>query len=682
MMDVFLPRHKGWFVSFGVCVVVLWAACTPSTEPLPCDTSDDCPNAQRCQQRKCIARVRCSLASAALVCLPSEACVDGFCRPNSTPQGKCTVNQDCEQPKICDTAAQRCVRCLRDDDCPISERCNLANLCTPKNTESTAESVPDGEAIPESTGKCASDVDCKDKPNHYCDLIAQICKVRTGSSCQSDKNCPSKQHCVNNACTLGWRSCSASPTACEAEFECRNNLCYPKVCQTDEDCEPGRPCNQQFGLCQAGQDCTVAGCPSDAQCNATTKQCEPKPADCTTTGCPTDQQCNATTKKCEPKQAGCTQNTECSPPKGSCRQGQCQTCASEFTCSSGQTCDAASGRCQTAQATCAKDADCTPPAGACSNSRCVSCASSSLDCTNLGKQCDLVSGRCVGGTCTDNTGCLSTQFCKSGGCVAKECDPAIGLACAAGETCTNFECTGGGPRTCTSDSDCKNTQYCKSGTCTTKECSATQTCPSGQTCQDSRCVASQTKKQCTTNTTCGAGSTCVGDDPNVSYGHCYRTCTTPDTQGICKAGEICAQITATLTLCLPIGTKPTGATCGIVDNRCDLNNVCFFASDTATTGLCYKRCTTVGSATGCPSSTSCETIGVSNACVPPPTQNYLGTCAGITKRCKSPNICVYTSSTASSGTCYKPCTKNSDCSGLGLYDTCQSLQNGGGFCYL
>ncbi|MCB9641154.1 MAG: hypothetical protein H6727_19810 [Myxococcales bacterium] len=658
----------------------LWMACTPSTEPLPCDTGDDCPASQRCQQRQCIARVRCSAANAALVCLPGESCVDGFCKTATvTSQDKCSVDQDCEQPKVCNTVSQTCVRCLRDDQCALGETCNLVNLCVPKASETTGEILPERDVTPETSGKCTSDFDCKDKPNQYCDLIEGACKVRTGMACQADKDCPSKQYCLNNACTLGWRSCTSDPFACEAEFECRNNLCYPKVCTTDDDCEPGRPCNQQFGLCQAGQDCTATGCPSDQVCNTTSKQCEAKPTDCTVNGCPSDQVCNSATKQCEPKQAGCTQDTDCTPPTGACYQGQCQACGTAFSCPSGQTCDSTTGRCKTTQTTCSKDSECTPPAGACFNTRCVSCASSSLDCTTLGKQCDLVSGRCVGGTCTDNTGCLSSQFCKSGGCVAKECDPATGLACAAGETCTNFECTGGAPRSCTQDADCKSTQFCKLGTCTIKECTTNSNCPSGQVCQDSRCIAQQTKTTCTSNTTCGSSGVCVGDDPNSSLGHCYRTCTTPDSQGSCLTGEVCVSVTASLTLCLPVGTKPAGATCGIVSNRCDIQNVCFFENDTDTSGTCYKRCTNVGTSTGCSASYTCEVIGVSKACVPPPTQGYLDTCGGITRRCQSSYICVRTSSVATSGSCYEPCNTNSDCKGI--FTTCQPLQNGGGFCY-
>ncbi|HAA56211.1 MAG TPA: hypothetical protein DCE42_15715 [Myxococcales bacterium] len=667
----------------------LLGACGSTTQK-SCTNDDECSATQRCSNDLCVDRTRCTNTNESIVCKPNETCSGGVCKPrevNPNPTTGCQTNADCETDTVCQRDTGDCVECVTKDDCSFDQFC-VSNKCSSEAPTEKTETEPtaDGGEQKEADGKCASDAECPS--NKKCDLIEQKCVDRTGGACALDKDCPSGQYCVSEVCTKGRRSCASNPNACQVDFECRSGACYPKICLSDDDCENGKTCDLQFGRCsgtatdctvsgcgndevcnnvtkqcepKTAQDCTVTGCGTNEQCNTTTKKCEPKAAeDCTTKGCPTGQtcntttkqcetasgqdctvtgctnaneQCNLTTKKCEPKQTNtCTSNANCSAPAGTCNNGKCESCASQFSCPSSKVCDISTGLCK--DKPCSSNADCAAPNGTCSNGACVSC--STLTCPT-GEKCNTTTGVCETTTqsCTFHRDCPTTQACQSGTCKA-------------------------GLRFCVIDFECGTTQHCKSLLCTDKQCGtgSGKTCPTGQTCTSFECkktTVPTTRKSCSSSSTvCGSGETCLTTNAGK---HCYKTCTNPG--GKCTNGLDCIEVNltsgSTANYCFFLPNKQVGETCSSLDTRCVAGSFCMFNAASSTSGKCYKECTGTSS-TACTSTQECAPINSTEfACLPKGTRGNGASCGNTSLRCNAQHYCRMTSNTASSGTCIPRC---------------------------
>jgi len=655
-----------------------------------CKRDSECSKTQRCKNKLCVPRANCRTKAD---CLAQESCINQRCMPGSGPvDNGCETDGDCA-PQWCDSGSGKCVACTKDEHCQQGQRCDLASQqCSSGIPDAAEQTTPDKNVKP---GECGGDGDCK--AHEMCDLFTKKCKIRTGQPCTTDANCRGATRCEANKCVAGRRDCSTNPSACQKDYTCRSGLCYKTNCQTDQDCETGKTCNKQFGQCTGTAfDCTQTGCKPGETCNTVTKQCDKKtggcasdadcPAgktcdlftktckdkqppgcksdsdctggqicnttsgkcenkpDCTTLGCPSGQVCDSVTKKCKAKGSGCASNADCSAPTGTCHQGKCQSCASQFNCPGTAKCDISTGICKS---TCTTDAQCAAPTGTCHGSQCKSCAKD-FSCQS-GQKCDAASGRCKSTSCTSNTQCPSTQYCSNRACVPKQCNVA-GKTCPTGQRCSNFQCI------------------------------PNSTTPPRRT-------------SCTSNLICSALSkgTCLLFGP--SQGICVDTCRGPGSA--CKSGLTCTGIPlnngTTGYYCLAPPSRTTGQTCNPFDLRCTNNGSCLdTGSIPSVNGKCFAFCkpTTVGGRSTCSVGQECvaqDTAKTKGVCVTASKIRTAGsTCNVATLRCQSHLLCVNISAT--SRQCLKKCTppSSTQCrtgTGNSAYTRCRSLTGGGGVCY-
>lgn len=705
----------------GLTSQVLMSACSPTETPTKCQKDNDCKETEFCSQGVCTPRQRCSAATASVVCKPTETCKNSICVPKKVdpPKTECQTDLDCTDNKRCNTALGKCVECVDNSNCSNGQVCR-GNVCT---KEDNGEPTPDqdnrtkcstdadclaldnhtcdlieGVCVPRGGKTCTKDDECPG--NQRCD--GGTCTIGR-RDCSSDPSvCQSGYECRANNC---YRKTCKDNNDCETDKKCNKstgkcgNNSTPDCTKTG--CPTGKVCNRTTKLCQdnslgcssdgeckANEKCNTftgkcepkSGCSSDSECNSNQRcsngKCVPKTGPCTKDGdcpsgtkcfsgtcrvgcrsnsdCASGQKCNLGTNQCQT--SSCTSDSQCTPPVGACYQGKCQSCASQFNCPSTANCNFSTGRCEPKPQTCSNDAQCSSPNGSCQGGKCVNCATAGCP---SGQQCNRTTGRCAAARCTRNSQCTSTQYCKSGTCTAKQCDPATGQKCSNGRGCVNFECTG--PKTCRTNVDCQFTEYCKSGTCTRKQCDTLigLNCPSGQQCVNYTCTGSVTKKRSKCSSilkNCPSGHVCLTTNKGD---YCYRTCTNKG--GKCSGGDDCLEVTlgdgSKKNYCFFPPSRTTGQVCEDLDTRCKTGSFCIFDNRAAKSGKCWKECPSASSTT-CGSTQVCSPVSDTDfACLPKGSGRENSTCRTTSLRCGESFFCFMTSSTATSGKCIPRCSR-------------------------
>lgn len=689
--------------------------CEPASSGCTSDATCIPPNGT-CKNGTC---VNCQQAG----CPTNKWCNPSTGRCIDTPPA-CTSNADCTAPRgSCISGG--CLSCASQFTCPTNKVCNQASgLCEepPCVTDSDC-TPPNGSCQSGTCLSCTKDFTCPS---------GQPCNSSTGRCGSAPPACTSNSQCSapNGTCQNG-QCVSCSTVGCPSGQTCSSST---GRCSSSSSCVVDSQCSAPLGWCRSGRctSCVINSCPSGQTCNSSTGRCSTSSSSCTADSqcstpngwcrsgrcttcrfysCSSNLQCNSSTGRCEPK--SCTSNSNCKAPKGACYNGKCASCDGDFTCPSSQACDKASGLCQPKPA-CVKQSDCFSgkvclggqclvaecgPANPCSDGqicenracrpaykRCYSYLCGAKDSCLYGPdKKDRCHQRCgIGGSlCPTGQECLSVKL--TDGQTDKFCFPQASLdvnkSCKPGnlnERCKNqgaclitssFSSTGYCYDRCTPGSSlgCKSTQECAElspgkGLCLSK----------GSGSKGSSCNIFSSR--------CRAQFICVMRTTTSTSGTCRARCTSPGRTGTsagCATGETCVASPYSRTggACVPDGNRSDGYSCKLFSSyACKAGLICSVpASGTTDEGTCTQRCQ---SASNCSSSNEdC----VNGACQPKPTGREGSTCRYGSSLgsyyCKPPLQCYFSpGSTSSYGTCYKPCTRDSDCTSS-TYGRCN-----GGFC--
>lgn len=179
--------------------LVVFASCVVDTVAVaPCERSDECP--------------------AELPWCDQEAA--GTCRP-------CQVNAECAgrpEGTVCDTAAGRCVLCLRDTDCDAPLTCTIeTNQCTgcQSNAECTSPTASQCNVGTELCESCTSDAGCVGIDG------LPACNSGTCSECtvQNETECGAMAcNPATNTCSEIMRGSAGVCGACTADSECGDDM--------------------------------------------------------------------------------------------------------------------------------------------------------------------------------------------------------------------------------------------------------------------------------------------------------------------------------------------------------------------------------------------------------------------------------------------------------------------------
>lgn len=291
-----------------------------------CDDLTDCgaePGCQRATGEPCLENNHClSAPGNQAICIPEEAgfpegycsevceasgvCftgntlagapADGVCVPTANLTlclDQCQNDADCREGYSCltvpidqnSTPFSLCLPdCTRDEQCPLTGRCNLDNnRCT--NTEE--ESVCDDGIDDDGDGF----IDCADRgcrANPACKNIGEACDASTQCTpfqgndgfCLTEDNFGFPDGYCVEVCDTEQNDC-APGAVCFKQGDDSNDtqgLCVD-ACQEDADCRPGYTCLDTDGRgpgetkicapqCEAGSDCSATG-----RCNPDTGLC-------------------------------------------------------------------------------------------------------------------------------------------------------------------------------------------------------------------------------------------------------------------------------------------------------------------------------------------------------------------------------------------------------------------------
>jgi len=117
--------------------------------------------------------------------LATASCGDSSKKPG------CKTDQDCKTPLVC--AANTCVECTQDAQCPRGKRCN-ANACVAAAECERDDDCGGGKVCQAGKCKaCASDGEC---PSGRCQAGA----CAPTKKCKKDDECADDEDCVNGVC--------------------------------------------------------------------------------------------------------------------------------------------------------------------------------------------------------------------------------------------------------------------------------------------------------------------------------------------------------------------------------------------------------------------------------------------------------------------------------------------------
>lgn len=357
---------------------------------------------------------------------------------------------------------------MGDEACSEGEFCNGAGVCQVRSG-------------------CASNADCTDAANSFCDLStgkcltgpAEVASAACGlashcpfgtvcagdvctDGCNDDGDCRLGDVCSNNSCVSGAGLCS-NDAFCGYGERCSANMCrrdrrgpYCRGCEQPSAQNP-EPCDDPRNFCLnnnleqggfnqfCGVDCSLGqDCPNGYQCNGVTVltrescnthaqcRCDPRRITFATGTCAIAQTCDPRLPNGQPDANAqlCVVRGHpgCGGGNAAClvAVGQTQgscTCDDNSDCAGGATC--VSGQCCTGQIR--EDIFCA--GGENTTSGFCTCGTDD-DCPR--DSCDTSRGACriTGNPCTAGGGECGPIACVDGAClIGQNCAPLQGLAC-------------------------------------------------------------------------------------------------------------------------------------------------------------------------------------------------------------------------------------------------------------
>ncbi|MEC8023948.1 MAG: putative metal-binding motif-containing protein [Myxococcota bacterium] len=439
---------------------------------------------------------------------------------------------------------------------------------------------------------CITNNDCQ--PGTFCVAGACSGKKLDGAPCISGVECQS-DHCQNGFCCASGDCCGGSPSHCNDDsvctndicsntFQCEytgnNNVCAAPTCDGNVFTGP-KICND--GTCSAGGVTTK--CTTDDACLVST---------CTLSGCVLSNAIAGTTCA-EPTCTGATftKALKCDGSGGCAIGGSTALCPGGFVCNdSGTACLVTceiNDHCQESYYCDTSGAACLPQKA--DGEACTA----DIECIN---SCD--NGFCCGGTgcCAKHTDCNDNNVCTTDVCSpAFECqntpntDQCASGYCNAGNYIEAAFCAGGTCDTGGATVDCASDDPCLIGTCTTSGCGATPS-PIGTICATAFCNGYMvtTSQKCDGTGDCSLGGSmqpCAGGYTCASDGiQCLTTCQSNAQcqsnlycdSGVCLPqkdnGDPCDDSTECLTGYCNNGFCCTNGTCCAENTNCDDENVC------------------------------------------------------------------------------------------------------------
>lgn len=377
-----------------------------------------------------------------------------------------------------------------------------------------------GEVICEDCGKCPP------KPFTIC-------------PCNTSADCDICEKCVDGLCVklCDGKCVNGDCVDCKDSSDCKDG----KICiDGDCKCPPGSnfindrgecvSCleNSHCDKCQVcvGGKCIGKTC--DQTCDPVTGEC----IECINSGhcssredgkhCCENKKCvccegfvfNLALNKCVPKPK-CNVDTEC-PECEICVNGKCQprVCPQDTICIK----DKCVPICDCSNPICNRNSACTRYNS--TTCICISCEGSCSDNSECGDSCYCKDGNCVpnpcakpcatGADCGPNCGCLNGKCvpCSSGNCKNNDCTKIDGCKCI-GTSCSGDPCSG----PCANGADCGEGCGCLNGRCVScdklscDECAITLGC----NCINGKCLGvPKCNGSCTSSSDCPLGCTCIG----------------------------------------------------------------------------------------------------------------------------------------------------------------------------
>lgn len=324
-----------------------------------CRNSDDCSVGEKCLNKMCVEQ--CADHSN---CAGERACVNNMCIIGCRSNKNCPSDQSCIDNKC-------------QNPCVKEGSCGPNAICSCQNHQTFCE--------------CPEGFEGNPTPQQGC--------IRTPYVCHQSKDCPSKQICQANQCTLLCQN----NFACAVGEICQNGTCA-KVCYSNNNCLQGEICSS--GVCKPGcfidQDCRSNQVCSKGQCKCTQGYVE------TSLGCEDYDECKGQpchkTAICKnvPGSYTCTCPTgkvgNPSSDPGCSLPDQCQRdsqCADNLTCKKGKCKDPCEAKPCGTKATCGvlkHKVQCSCPPG------------------HLGDAYDKNLG-CFEVECVEDTDCSDNHFC-------------------------------------------------------------------------------------------------------------------------------------------------------------------------------------------------------------------------------------------------------------------------------
>lgn len=599
-------RGALWLLLFALCFFATLAAC--ETKSNQCSTQDDCGDLQYCEGNTCKDRTRCSPSNAEQVCQFGEECVNRVCVPSQKPNpAKCRADFDCQSGWTCDLQSAKCIQCLDDSACAPGQRCVGEGRCVSIDAGS-AEGTPSERPLPTELGSERSPQERNTPPD-----VSVEPPSPDGTTPPPDRATPPER--------------STPPPDRPLVPE------PPSGCRSNNDCPSGQVCDVPSGQCQM-PGCIQTGCPSGQRCNTTTKACEPIPT------------------------SGCQRNTDCGAG-AMCLNSRCRprVCSVTAPCDPGFVCEGS--RCVSAMATCLS--------GLCAgDQRCLRNPSDDASCHDT---CPIPGITCPGGG--DCLAVTRTDGTKINLCVPKGTLVA-GASCVPGDLstrCLDGWCLPSSPgsssgtcyKRCTPGASgrCSSSQFCGDigggrGACFTKSTSSFQL--------DSSCRLVGNR--------CNGSLICIPTSDSSSFGRCRTACTTPGSKSNCPSSYECvaAPQSDRRGVCVKTTKLSSGRTCyAFPESRCDTGFGCDIGLGLSS-GLCRKRCSTSST---CASDEECrEGFCRPTGSRPEGGECRIGSSVDL-YHCKSGLICVTEGggSSFSYGDCLRPCTSSAGCSGQ--FDVCR-----------